>query len=344
MTFSSSAHLLVGTVEKIAAAAGTDLLDTLMNPLSVSGWHGAIRFSLYGLVVLGFKWGFDQVDDRPRLFPKSVYLSRSTWQDLGIIVVTAFLLAIPAVLWRSIDGEMTILAGAISSALKGKLDAAVASPFADHWRYAWVVRVIVVALSADFGSYCYHNLMHRIPWLWEFHKVHHSAAALTPLTSQRAHLAEIVLRSVVITLFVGLTTGATGFLLGENPADVATGLTVYAYLFAYVLLLNHSHIWWSWGNAEYLLNSPAMHAIHHSRNPKHFNKNLGNFLSIWDVIFGTFYKPTRRPEPLELGVEDSFDWGSASQVQMFMHPFRAILSRRFKTTSPPRIEGLIPPS
>ena len=344
MSFSSSAHVLGGTVKKIAAAAGTDLLDTVTNPLSVVGWHGALRFSLYGLVVLGLKWGFDQVSDRPRLFPKRVYLCRSTWQDLGIIVVTAFLLAIPAVLWRSIDGEMTILAGAISSALKGRFGAASVSPFADHWRYSSVVRVIVVVLSADFASYCYHNLMHRVPWLWEFHKVHHSAAVLTPLTSQRAHVAEIVFRSVVITLIVGLATGATSLLLGENPTDVARGLTVYTYLFAYGLLLNHSHIWWSWGNAERLLNSPAMHAIHHSRDPKHFNKNLGNLLSIWDVMFGTFYQPTKRPEPLELGVEDSFDWGSASQVQMFMHPFRAILSRRFKTAPAPAIEPSIPPS
>ena len=159
-------------------------------------------FSLYGLVVLGLKWGFDQVDDRPRLFPKRVYLCRSTWQDLGIIVVTAFLLAIPAVLWRSLDGRCTILADSISSALKEKLDAAVASPFADHLRYASVVRVIVVVLSADFASYCYHNLMHRIPWLWEFHKVHHSAAILTPLTGQRAHLAEIVLRTLVVVTLI----------------------------------------------------------------------------------------------------------------------------------------------
>jgi sterol desaturase/sphingolipid hydroxylase (fatty acid hydroxylase superfamily) len=337
---------LVVTLRRIAAAATTDLLESLTNRVSVVGWQGAIRFSVYGLIVLGLSWGFDQVDDRPRLFPRKVFLSRSTWQDLGIIVVTAFLVAIPAVLWRSIDEEISVLAGWISSAFRRGGDVAVASPSAGHEGHASirVARVVIVVLSADLASYCYHNLMHRVSWLWEFHKVHHSAAVLTPFTSQRVHVAEILLRSLFVSLILGLTTGATSFLLGDSTADVATGFTIYAYLFAYVLLLNHSHIWWSWGKAEYLLNSPAMHAIHHSRDPKHFNKNLGNLLSIWDVMFGTFYKPTRRPEPVEFGVEDAFDWGSASLVQMFVRPFVAILGQASKRASTPKIESAPPTS
>ncbi len=49
--------------------------------------------------------------------------------------------------------------------------------------------------------------------------------------------------------------------------------------------------------------SPAHHQIHHSRNPAHFNKNLGSCLAVWDWMFGTLYIPGAEPEVLEFGVE-----------------------------------------
>jgi sterol desaturase/sphingolipid hydroxylase (fatty acid hydroxylase superfamily) len=49
--------------------------------------------------------------------------------------------------------------------------------------------------------------------------------------------------------------------------------------------------------------SPAHHQIHHSRNPAHFNKNLGSCLAVWDWMFGTLYIPAAENERLEFGVE-----------------------------------------
>lgn len=245
-------------------------------------------------------------------------------------MVTAFLLAIPATLWLSVGDESNRLLDSVASVVKRALDALLGSRATDQPAHPLLVRAIrltVVVLSVDFASYCYHNLMHRIPWLWEFHKVHHSAAVLTPLTSHRAHIGEGIFRTALVALVLGIATGAASHFGGDSAADVAAGLSVYGYLFAYGLLLNHSHIWWSWGRAEYVFNSPAMHAVHHSRDPKHFNKNLGNLLSIWDVIFGTFYKTSREPEHLELGVDDGFAWRSASQLQLLLRPFSAIVIR-----------------
>ena len=328
-------------LKAVTVTAAADLLDSLTNPLSIIGWQGALRFTALGLAVLGLRRGFGQTDDRLRLFPPKVFLSRSTYQDLGIIVVTAFLLAIPATLWVSIDDETKRLVGAIASSVNGTLDAMLGASVAGQSPHAAVIRtirVIVVLLSVDFATYCYHNIMHRVPWLWEFHKIHHSAAVLTPLTSQRVHICEHVLRSAAVTVVLGTALGFASRLSGKSAADVALGLSIYSYLFVYVLLLNHSHIWWSWGKAEYVLNSPAMHAIHHSRDPKHFNKNLGNLLSIWDLAFGTFHKTTKKPEQIEFGVDDGFAWGSASQLHLFARPFIAILQRRIKVQRPPKSE------
>jgi sterol desaturase/sphingolipid hydroxylase (fatty acid hydroxylase superfamily) len=52
-----------------------------------------------------------------------------------------------------------------------------------------------------------------------------------------------------------------------------------------------------------LLMSPAHHQIHHSRDPAHFNKNLGSCLALWDWMFGTLYIPAAEREPLDFGVE-----------------------------------------
>jgi sterol desaturase/sphingolipid hydroxylase (fatty acid hydroxylase superfamily) len=323
-------HAITRSLTAIVRATGTDLVDSFKDPTSVISWQGALRFAIYGLVVLGLRLGFSQVDDRQRLFPRSVFLSRSTYQDVGLIVVAAFLLAIPATLWISVGDASNRLQSSVASIVKHALDALLGSRAVDQPAHPWLARAIrltVVVLLVDFASYCYHNLMHRIPWLWEFHKVHHSAAVLTPLTSHRAHLGEGLFRTAVVMLVLGIATGAASHFGGDGAADIARGLSIYAYLFAYGLLLNHSHIWWSWGRAEYVFNSPAMHAVHHSRDPKHFNKNLGNLLSIWDVIFGTFYRTTRQPEPLELGVDDGFAWQSASQIQLFLRPFSAIAIR-----------------
>jgi sterol desaturase/sphingolipid hydroxylase (fatty acid hydroxylase superfamily) len=47
--------------------------------------------------------------------------------------------------------------------------------------------------------------------------------------------------------------------------------------------------------------SHAHHQVHHSANPKHFNKNLGSCLALWDRMFGTLYVSEKTREPLTIG-------------------------------------------
>jgi sterol desaturase/sphingolipid hydroxylase (fatty acid hydroxylase superfamily) len=53
--------------------------------------------------------------------------------------------------------------------------------------------------------------------------------------------------------------------------------------------------------------SPAHHQVHHSSNPKHFNKNFGSCLALWDWMFGTLYVPGKEREPLTFGFADQPD-------------------------------------
>jgi hypothetical protein len=66
--------------------------------------------------------------------------------------------------------------------------------------------------------------------------------------------------------------------------------------------LRHSHVWLSFGPVlERVLSSPAQHQIHHSDAPRHFNKNFGINLSLWDWMFGTLYVTRSTPEVIHYG-------------------------------------------
>ena len=67
--------------------------------------------------------------------------------------------------------------------------------------------------------------------------------------------------------------------------------------------LRHSHIWIPFqGLAGKLFQSPAHHQVHHSTDPRHFDKNLGFALAVWDWAFGTLHIPAREREVSEYGV------------------------------------------
>jgi sterol desaturase/sphingolipid hydroxylase (fatty acid hydroxylase superfamily) len=312
---------LLGAVGRVAAGVRDDLVDAALSSRSAIGWIGALRFVGLGAIVLWLKWGFDYVDEKPKVLPAKVFLTRSTWQDLGIIVANSTLtgaLALAAVP----DAACTRIAAALQSLFEPatRLFVSMHSPVSTLGK---VVAVAVIIVSMDFGAYAQHALMHRSRYLWEFHKVHHSALVLSPLTSLRAHVVEMLFRAFVLAAVVGIASGGLRHFLPEQDvlAAVAGGGAIYGATYAYLLFLNHSHIWWSWGPLEYVLNSPAMHVIHHSRDSAHFNKNMGNLLAVWDVIFRTHHKTTRALQPIQLGLDDGFDWTSASQAVLFVRPF-----------------------
>jgi sterol desaturase/sphingolipid hydroxylase (fatty acid hydroxylase superfamily) len=70
-------------------------------------------------------------------------------------------------------------------------------------------------------------------------------------------------------------------------------------------MVNHTDFDWTYGRiGRWLVMSPGLHKVHHSNNPEHFNKNLGNLFMIWDRIFGTYHYVSSRPVTLGLLGED----------------------------------------
>lgn len=162
------------------------------------------------------------------------------------------------------------------------------------WSYEKVILYYTVAsfMILDFARFFQHYLFHKIPFLWRFHKIHHSAEVMTPVTLYRTHPVESVISTfrqiIVLGMIAGFFTFYTQSLIG---AYMIFGVNAFDFAFNFLgSNLRHSHIWLSFGPLNYIFVSPAQHQIHHSRALKHRDKNIGFALSIWDLLFGTFYQ------------------------------------------------------
>jgi sterol desaturase/sphingolipid hydroxylase (fatty acid hydroxylase superfamily) len=124
--------------------------------------------------------------------------------------------------------------------------------------------------------------MHRWQFLWAFHKVHHSAETMTPITVYRVHPLESIIYGLRGSFVIGAVIGIFAYCFGINNFSLATLLGVNLFSFIFNVAganLRHSHIeiaYWPW--LEKILISPAQHQLHHSIENKHFNKNYGAML------------------------------------------------------------------
>ena len=131
----------------------------------------------------------------------------------------------------------------------------------------------------DFGLWLGHYFLHKVPVLWEFHKVHHSAEVLTPVTAGRVHPLEDAMNILFSGTFGGVSLALCRFLWGPDTAMFGVfqlnALVVTFYLFGFHL--RHSHIWLPykgiWGK---LFVSPAHHQLHHSVAQRHWDKILAS--------------------------------------------------------------------
>jgi sterol desaturase/sphingolipid hydroxylase (fatty acid hydroxylase superfamily) len=162
---------------------------------------------------------------------------------------------------------------------------------------------VVLFLAYELGYWVDHYLSHRVPALWEFHKVHHTAEVLSPLTNFRVHPVDTVVFANILAIFMGVTGGVLSYLQLGSPFEVGGKNLILVAFYFVTVHLHHSHVWIATtGLLGRVILSPAHHQIHHSDNRIHFDKNFGSCLSIWDWLFGTLHVPERKRERLNFGV------------------------------------------
>lgn len=254
------------------------------------------------------------------LLPPEVLKHPSAQVDLAYFVINKMLLTV-------IFGSILVTAPIASDATSYLLEQLFGPPtggVTPHWVYT-ALTTLAVLLVLDFNLWLMHYIFHKVPFLWDYHKVHHSAEVMTPITAARMHPAEEVLTSIVTTLSVGATYAVLHYTLGAAAIQVTIfEINIFLALFYFSAFhLRHSHVWvrfpyW----LQHILVCPAQHQIHHSVERRHWDKNMGFIFAFWDWAAGTLYAPKGKEE-LTFGLgtaEDGGTWHSLGAL--YILPFR----------------------
>lgn len=182
----------------------------------------------------------------------------------------------------------------------------------------WLAFALTVScqwIAYEFAYFLDHYLSHKWRWLWAFHKVHHSAEVLTPLTIFRVHPVDTVVFYNIVAVVTGVTLGLTNWLWGSAASHahvVGAGAALVVTITA-IKHLQHSHVWIAFtGPIGRMVMSPAHHQLHHSMAPEHHDRNFGETLAVFDWLAGTLLVPTSVRQDLRFGVEDVVDPHSAN--------------------------------
>ena len=257
------------------------------------------------------------------VFPREVYSGASFWVDVKLMLVSGILGA---------SGFFAIVgfAPVITLALQNTL-AAGSAPQAT-WDPLIIAAVLLIV--ADFNGYWVHRISHQWQRIWPFHAVHHTAEQLNPVTVARKHPVYTLIAGFTRGILIGVTQGLLlGLVIGKIEFSTILGVNLFYYVFNVAgANLRHTHIWLSYGRLiEHILISPAQHQVHHSIEPKHFNKNYGEVLAIWDWMFGSLYIPSGQEE-LVFGLAD----GTGKRLPQIHGTLTEALLEPFRTAFVPR--------
>jgi sterol desaturase/sphingolipid hydroxylase (fatty acid hydroxylase superfamily) len=175
----------------------------------------------------------------------------------------------------------------------------------------WAQGLLIVFLS-DLLRYWLHRLSHTIPILWRLHAVHHSVTKMYWLNTSRFHPIEKALQ-FLMDVFPFM-------LLGVSEDVIALHLVVYGVNGFF----QHCNIDLKFGWLNYIVSSTEHHRWHHSKEIHESNRNYGNNVIVWDIIFGSYFLPKNKSVKT-LGLINP-DYPSSFARQLFS-PFKKNLDK-----------------
>lgn len=157
------------------------------------------------------------------------------------------------------------------------------------------IQLAVGVPAIDAASYGLHRLFHASPALWRLHALHHADPGLDISTTVRHHPGESLVMALAIAVF-GTAIGLPAMVVG-----------IYASLSLAVQLLAHANVNLPKSLASslgWLIVTPSLHRVHHSRHPADLAANYGLVFSVWDRLFGTYRRePQLGEDAIEFGVD-----------------------------------------
>ena len=170
-----------------------------------------------------------------------------------------------------------------------------------------VVQVILIMALTDFVQYWLHRAFHRVPALWRFHSVHHSAQTMDWIAGARMHFLEVVILRAV--------TATPMFVLGFTETALQAYILI-VYVYSSIL---HANIRvepkWIAG----WLATPRFHHWHHGIEKEAIDVNFAIHFPVYDRLFGTHHMPGNEwPSGYGIGGHPV----PKGYWQQFLYPFR----------------------
>lgn len=317
----------------------TRISDLMLAPFRYFGDPGSRMYFGYLLSALGiavFVYMIGREDRGSKsisgmiryIFPLKIWLHPSAIQDYWFLLINAVLKAVLIV-------PLVLTVGySVFSSVRSFLykfsefpDPVIGSIMTrDSSALFYTLALLVVG---DFARFLLHYISHRWSFLWDLHKVHHSAEVLTPATVYRVHPLESLLFGIREGIVFGLVTGICAWYFG-SMLQLIDVLGINAFLFVFRMAgsnLRHSHIRICFGPwLEHIFISPCQHQYHHGGKPNQFNRNYGSIFAVWDWAFGSL-KVTSRQESIHYGLPRK-ELGHYSTVwKCLWNPLKSIARR-----------------
>jgi sterol desaturase/sphingolipid hydroxylase (fatty acid hydroxylase superfamily) len=158
----------------------------------------------------------------------------------------------------------------------------------------------IIAVADDLTQYWYHRLHHEIPWLWRFHRTHHSASYMGMAMASRQNViytiffSQIYLTAILVYLGLGIPAIAVRLIKSTITTLAHSSIPWDKPFYKYRIL--HPFAW----VLERLISTPATHHAHHAATTDdgvgYYKGNFGNMFFLWDVIFGTAHISRQYPK------------------------------------------------
>lgn len=250
----------------------------LYREITIPSWHNYFYWLIgISLFFFTFEWFFSWRKDQPKI-------RQDFWLDGFYMFFNFFLFSL-----IGYNAISSVFVQAFNELLASVGITNMVAIRIGSWP-VWL-QLLTLFVLRDFIQWNVHRLLHRIPFLWEFHKVHHSIKQM----GFAAHLRYHWMENVVYRAIEYIPLGMIGFGIQDFFLVHIIGLGIGHF--------NHSNIIVPLGPLRYIFNNPQMHTLHHAKtwpDPFMYGVNFGISLSVWDYIFGTVFM-TEDTKSIELG-------------------------------------------
>ncbi|WP_135075559.1 sterol desaturase family protein [Terasakiella sp. SH-1] len=307
--------------------------DLVINPQKRLFWGYLLSACLLAFFYLFFIRKNSPHTSVRQIFGKDIWWSPSAKSDYLIILINKLVMmgVVPLLIGKLVIA--TFIFENLHHVFDGRTQ--IATGLSDHT--IALIFTLSLFLLEDGSKYLVHRWLHTVPFLWAFHKVHHTAETLTPLTVLRVHPVEGILFALRAIFVQAVCLGSFFFFFG-NRFELIDVLGANAVLFVFHITgsnLRHSHVWLPyWPFLEHLLISPAQHQIHHSVAERHYDKNYGAVLAVWDWMGKSLYL-SKGEENIHFGVvgEETPHHLKTVYLTPFTEALQALPPKRSPTSS-----------